>query len=263
MMDSVFEQYDQQLLNAAEDNLVSAFELLRSFPGEYLPHGNELILQRFSFPRIAAELAENYWSNPFYISELLDVAAGFPFQKRAIKTIGMYYTKLYNGGAERVVCLLSNLLCQAGYRVVIITDEAPDPRDYFLNDAVVRVVISGTVPTDGKNAADRFDRFARYVRDYEIDAVVYHSWQLFSAFWDMCAIKYEGAAFIAHSHNIFIAHTLCMTDVIWRSHSIYRQADAIVTLSETDGLYWSQFNDRVFTVNNPSPSKYPTAHLPR
>lgn len=264
MMDSVFEQYDQQLLNAAEDNMASAFELLRSFPRKYLPRGNELILQHFSFPRIAAELAEKYWLNPFYISELLDVAGSFPFQKKEIKTIGMYYTKLYNGGAERVVCLLSNILCQAGYRVVVITDEAPDPRDYFLNDTVVRIVLSGTVPTDGKNAADRFDSFARFVRDYEIDAVIYHSWQFFSTFWDMCAIKYAGAAFIAHSHNVFVANTIGMTDVIWRSHSIYRQADAIVTLSKTDMLYWSQFNDSVFAANNPitfKTSDYPAAPL--
>ena len=135
--------------------------------------------------------------------------------------------------------------------MVLITDEAPRQEDYYLEREVIRAVLSGSAPIDGSGSRERFSQFCRIMESYDIDAVIYHGWLFYQSFWDMCAIKSTGAAFIAHSHNVFIAQTVCMSDAVWKSHSIYRQADAIVTLSETDRLYWSLVNKRVFSVHNP------------
>lgn len=251
-MGSSYHEYDQLLLERAEHDLCSAFSFLHSLPKEYILHGNRLILQRYSLCSVVSQLAESFWLDPYYIAEVFDIASLFPLTKKAVHTVGMYYTKAYNGGAERVVCLLCNILCRAGYRVILITDEAPQPEDYDLDSAVTRVVLSGSAPTDGSGSRERFSQFCRIMESFDIDAVIYHGWLFYQSFWDMCAIKSTGAAFIAHSHNVFIAQTVCMSDAVWKSHSIYRQADAIVTLSETDRLYWSQINRRVFSVHNPS-----------
>lgn len=244
-------EYDQLLLKKAEEDPVSAFAFLLTLPEDFRRHGSRLILQRCSLRDIIPPLAEKYWTDPYDIAGVLDIAGLFPCTKKAVRTVGMYYTRAYNGGAERVVCLLSNILCKAGYRVVLITDEAPRQEDYYLEREVIRAVLSGSAPTDGSGSRERFSQFCRIMESYDIDAVIYHGWLFYQSFWDMCAIKSTGAAFIAHSHNVFIAQTVCMSDAVWKSHSIYRQADAIVTLSETDRLYWSLVNKRVFSVHNP------------
>ena len=39
-----------------------------------------------------------------------------------VKVIGMFYYRMYNGGVERVMALLSTIFVQHGYHVVIFTD---------------------------------------------------------------------------------------------------------------------------------------------
>lgn len=71
---------------------------------------------------------------------------------KKIKTIGMYYHRIYNGGVERVIGCLSKIFDERGYKLVIITDEPENELDYELPKDAKRVVLNSTWHVYDKDA---------------------------------------------------------------------------------------------------------------
>lgn len=211
---------------------------------------------------VISHLAYDFRNECTDIGNHLDIAKLFPCSRKQIKTVAMLYHKMYDGGLERVMSLLTPILQDAGYRVVIITNDPIDERDYPLPEETIRVSL-GRVEYDldidvGYGA--RYDALTRCIREYNIDAVIYHGWLAEELFWDMCTIKSTGAACIIHSHNVFL---IGLNDA-WlhciKSGSIFQHADAMAILSNVDRHYWAGCNDNIHLVNNPltfDPKKVP------
>ena len=56
-----------------------------------------------------------------------------------IRTIGTFYYRMYNGGTEKVVSLLSACWLHMGYNVVLYTDQEINQLDYGLPAEVKRI----------------------------------------------------------------------------------------------------------------------------
>ena len=80
-------EYDQLLLKKAEEDPVSAFAFLLTLPEDFRRHGSRLILQRCSLRDIIPPLAEKYWTDPYDIAGVLDIAGLFPCTKKAVRTV--------------------------------------------------------------------------------------------------------------------------------------------------------------------------------
>ncbi|MBR5110891.1 MAG: glycosyltransferase [Clostridia bacterium] len=166
---------------------------------------------------------------------------------KEVKTVGMYYYRLYNGGIERVMSLLSVVLKRAGYRVVIVTEEGPTDLDYPLPEDVWHVRL-------GKGFSSELERAAHWqtvIEDEKIDAMIYHSWLDPNLLLDSLAIKSTGASLLVHTHSS-ADFALTIPDHRWaRQDRVYALADCIVTLSEIDRAWWKALGYRCASVPNP------------
>ena len=159
------------------------------------------ILQYRTLEEFIFDLAETITRESFIpVSEialrLRDCEELFP-QSKPIRTVASYYYRLMNGGVERVIALLAPIWKSAGYQVVIITGQAPDPLDYPLPEGVRRVVL-----LQEKDGRKRAQAWKQMIQEYQIDAVVYHAWQSEDRVLDALAIKLQQIPFILHTHNL-------------------------------------------------------------
>ena len=226
-------------------------------PEAYLMMEQAWISSVTSFPGLLARYA---WDKRAQIAEALTGADFLKFEGRPIKTIGLYYHKFRNGGTEHVVTQLGSLLAELRgedgkpkYRVVLISDEAPNEEDYPTSPLVIREQLPPFWQSTAKNFAPRADKWQEIITRHRIDAVFYSQWYEKELFWDLLSVKRaEGhPAFLVHVHNycsVLYEHTAMRMEEWLQTYSL---ADGVVTLSETDRRYWSRCNPRSVYIPNP------------
>jgi len=189
------------------------------------------------------------------------MACAVPFQRhpRCIKTIAAYYYRAFNGGVERVMTSLTTAWVNAGYHVVLITDEEVNELDYSYHEQVTRVSLHR--PADCRDSdQERIGELSRVLREHHVDAVVYHAWYAKHILSDIAAIKLLGIAVIIHTHGSF-SHGFRNNNPHSKAHfarlnRIYQLADAIVTLSEVDACWWRYWHPHVYRTCNPISINY-------
>lgn len=239
------------VLSYFESNFIhDAFNKLRLLQPDEQTRTAKALFDTYGAKKVADILAEAYWYNSAFAAEAINVPEIFPVKRKKILTVGMFYIKLYNGGIQRVMSLLSHIFADAGYRVVIITEEEPNENDYPLPTGTLREVI-GRAPSNGAEIQMRSARWMNIIDKYDIDAVVYHHWTSPGLFWDLCAIKSRGAAFICHTHNMFTAGLVDGWPGILNTKKAVSRSDAVIVLSRVDSIHWETSNSNVRTVPNP------------
>ena len=211
----------------------------------------DLLLHYFRSDEISVGLREFAGDYSYSLASAIKDADVLQFNKREIKTIGVYYYSIVNGGLERVLCTLAKLWTTMGYKVIVFTDNYPDENDYELPSSVERIVIPSCMMNDinvyQKHAVALYEELKRV----KIDVFVYHAWISHNIFWDGLIIKSSGAAFVPHCHSTFgilFQHEWPdMTNIL----AAYIIADAVVALSEMDMKFWKNFNQNVWKVQNP------------
>ena len=91
------------------------------------------IRQNFTSAQIVAAIAlynsvlenQNWILNFFYEHKSV-----FPRKQGKIRTIALYYTRIYSGGIERFLSMIIPVYIQMGYRVVLFTDEYRPELEY-------------------------------------------------------------------------------------------------------------------------------------
>ena len=174
----------------------------------------------------------------------------FVMKNKKIETIGMFYHRLNNGGVEKVISLLAFIWEKVGYKVVVITEQDKSIDDYSLPANTLRVVVGN----DFINHLERAKRIRRILKDYKIDALVYHSWLGPDLLQDSITIKSEGIPLLIHTHSNF---TVPFFDEYFYSnslnmqHKIYCLSDTIITLSDVDNNWWNALGYKTKRVVNP------------
>lgn len=176
---------------------------------------------------------------------LRDCEELFPRQKE-IRTVASFYYRLAGGGVERVIALLAPIWQNAGYQVVIITEQEPTPLDFPLPEGVRRV----TIP-EGRNGKTRVLAWQRIIREYGIDAVVYHAWGSDGRIMDALAIKSQRIPFILHTHGSASSDFYYLSTIPIQQEATDALSDVVVTLSEVDQAWWQALGYRSVSVSNP------------
>ena len=204
-------------------------------------------------------LAKSAWDKRAQIADALAGADFLKFEGRPIKTIGLYCWKFRNAGAEHVVTQLGSLLAELRdedgkpkYRVVLISDEAPNEEDYPISPLVVREELPPFQESTGENYAPRADKWQEIITRHRIDAV-FNSQENLNLLWDLLSVKRaEGhPAFLIHVHSFWAIQYKWQDIRIKEWLQTYSLADGVVTLSETDRRYWSRCNPRSVYIPNP------------
>lgn len=166
--------------------------------------------------------------------------------QKDIKTIGMYYRRMYNGGVERVISLLAEILERVGYKIIIISEEEQNSKDYPLPKAVKREIIQ----KNGNNT-ERVKKWWRIITACDIDIVIYHGWLDPNVMLDQIAIKAQHIPFLLYTHSI-CNESLRINEVPWYNpEKAYALADMVITLSESDKAWWNALGFRTEKVVNP------------
>ena len=172
---------------------------------------------------------------------------------KEIRTIGLYYRSVRNGGAQRVVANTASYLCTQGYDVILITDEEAGPEDYPVLKGVRRAIVPDFEEFKAGKFAARADAFYRLIDEYEIDALIDSMWATPGFLWDMMSIRSHPRRpyFIVHTHSAAGLFFSIPGDEVRETRNSFSMADAIVTLSKTDQRYWKNINGNVYVIPNP------------
>lgn len=215
----------------------------------------DLLLRYWQTDEVIGKLAEKSFFNRYEIACRVKDAESLKYNKREVKTIATYYHSCANGGVQRVLCQLAQLWTDMGYKVIVLTDQPATEQDYDLPQDVERILLPNCERINRDNYHIRATALSRIIREYKVDAIVYHAWVLNLMLWDEITIKASGAAFVSHCHNIFSIGILRSWDNYKNVVAPYLLADAVVTLSKVDQAFWRHYNNNVFEVINPFPDR--------
>lgn len=181
---------------------------------------------------------------------------------KQIKTVGTFYYRLYNGGIERVISLLSPIWQQQGYRVVVLTEET-NPEDYPLPENVTRVQLPPLELYGKLEPADveaHIRALSDAIRTYGLDVIVSHAWVSRNQFLDQLIAACAGIPYILHTHGpapLELSATLDEYFMQTATHSAtHCLCDVVIALSEVDKAWWQAMGLRSVAVMNP-----PTFHV--
>ena len=196
-------------------------------------------------------IANKFWDNKVNVFDTLVDLFNITKTKKKIKKIALYYRCIVNGGAQRVVAQLCNML-STKYDVVLVTDDHREIDEYYINDKVERYYIPA-YQDSVKNYEGRARALWNLIDEYNIDAYINSLWLNDVAYWDALCIKAhpKNVAFLSHVHSCFGTMYQISRRTVDEYHKYYPILDGIITLSKTDQLYWSYYNDNVYYIPNP------------
>ena len=213
--------------------------------------GFDLILDYFDKADVISAIAKKDWWNFGIIARKIFGSQKLNVENKEIKTIATYYFKLECGGAQRVLVELAKIWVNMGYNVIVLTDTEPCEGDYDLPENVTRITLPSFFTITKENYINRAKTIQKITEEYNIDLVVYHAWLSNLILWDLAMFKLNNIKFSIHCHNIFSVLPI-KSGLSWsKMPYIYSLADGIITLTDVDKQYWSNFNDNVIQVTNP------------
>lgn len=162
------------------------------------------------------------------------------------QTIGCHYYRLREGGTERVAALLVRLWQQAGYRVVVFTEQPPAENDYPLPPGTPRVVLPAT-----RGSRGRFLAWQRLLTEHGIDLLVSHASIDPHVTLDSMAAHSVGVCYVLYAHSLACGSFAWSSRARLEQRSAYALCDVIVTLTDTDNAWWSALGLRSMRTVNP------------
>lgn len=204
-------------------------------------------MESWGEPASIASLSRTYGNDLESLSVPLEYPK--PRQLRPGDTIASFYWCFTGGGAENVQRMLVKVWQSMGLNVVLLMEHEPDADE--IAKLGVEWHLLPAVPDYG-DCEERIAALGAIVDELDIKGIVYHQWLYQQLFWDQMLFRMRGLPFYIHCHGIFVH---CMEYDSPKFSSMpysYRHANGIVSLSETDAMWWHLFNQRTFVTVNPS-----------
>lgn len=228
---------------------VSWYEKL---PKEQSAEGWAMLCDRWGAVNVVSNIARQHFDDRSAVASKLEGLPRISMASRKIKTIGMYYHRMYNGGVERVISILAPMFLKMGYRVVIITDEPPREEDFSVPEEVAREVIQSNLQTSKYNIGTRFSAWSQVMEKHSVDVMIYSAWLSDLLLWDMLFLKSAGIPVVVHAHGVFGCLAVELKNLLAEMPRVMHLSDGIVTLSEMDKWFWNYYSDNVHFIPNPA-----------
>lgn len=180
-------------------------------------------------------------------------SCSFPDARHGCSSVAMYYHRLHNGGIEREVSLLANMLNRAGYRVVVITDELGDG-DYSLNEGIARESLDLAEGLSRHDAVfSRLEKLKRIIHDCEVDVFVNHAWLMSDMIFDLLLCRMLSVRYVVNAHGVFSFPLIsshfdgALFSVLPRLLSL---CNGVVTQTEVSAAFFGKFCSSVHVIPN-------------
>lgn len=241
------------LCEKAADDYVSGcvwnwFSLL---PKEDAPAGFDMLLAAWGVVPVISSMMKMFCCQQNALAERVLGSKSLEASKRPVRNVGVFYHRIRSGGVERVLSLLIRCWTDLGYSVVLFTDEVPSEEDYSLPEGAKRVVL----PPLGEQDEDAFERrgeaLCSAVQENDLDVFVHNSGSSDGLLHDVLSVKALGVPVVISCHEFFSGSMSWLSGSTVRNASVYRVADAVVVLSETDRLFWRTIGVNASYIPNP------------
>lgn len=195
------------------------------------------------------------WDKQRHFLNTLDPQKLFSNKTEAVKTLGVFYYRINNGGVERVLSILLDEWLKAGYKVILFTDEVPCSQDYDYPDEVIRVILPKMDSMDKKTIEDRAEYLQYAMKQYSVDMMIYHAWASHTLLTDMFAVKSLDIPFVVNNHGYLYFDLGCM--YVNEAHhnllipTICKFYDANLVLSEVDYQWLKLKYNHIYKILNP------------
>lgn len=178
----------------------------------------------------------------------------YPFDPPAIPegklSVATFYTRAYNGGIERVQSSLIRIWSEMGFRVVLITEEDPNPLDYPYPATVTRY----TIPPSS-DMIRRLQSIQRIIQEERIDVYVNHLWFDSSVIWESALMRINRIPYIVYQHGVFPVIYRSGQEFGYLSHRAFRLCNMILSLSESAARFHQLCGCNSYYIQNPVPEQ--------
>lgn len=226
------------------------------------PQAYHRFLETWGAVDVVSQLADSFWTRADEVISRI-VPSSLPIAEKpgvAVKTIGVYYYRLTNGGVEKVISLLIPIWLEMGYQVVLITEDPPSDKEYPVPPHLRRAQIPPVQEATRTNYKKRALAWQSVIHSFGIDTIVYAAHVCDLLMWDLCTIKALGCNAIIHSHSTFSFLYLEKLPNRYLIPHAYRMADRIVTLSRVYSEFWGNFCPAYY-IPNPLEALCPAADV--
>lgn len=208
----------------------------------------------------ASSFAIRHWGN---LREGMDELLQSPLSsivKSQVKTVAIYYHRLFKGGAERVTQMLVPLWKSMGYEVVVIVDEGGLDGLSLMPEKDKVFSIPIIHDEDKLSCSPRAHALATILQRQNVDVLVYHAWNSGWLPWDLVTAKMCNCAFAILCNNVFSIREISADPYFALQPYTYAPAEAVACLSEADRAFWSNFNGNTHKIVNPLDPQLFAAH---
>ncbi len=161
--------------------------------------------------------------------------------------LGIYYSRLFNGGVERVISQLLPKFIGAGYEIVLFTHEISE-LDYPIPKSVERCVI----PFDPLMPYVWLEQFFYELKARRISVFINNAHASYRSYYLGICVKLLGIRYIVESHTCSAAIEKKGVSFFKKNYSI---ADELVVLSNRDKNYWLDKGISATYIPNPIDDK--------
>lgn len=175
-----------------------------------------------------------------------------PGQLSVKKTsIGIFYHRNANGGAEKVYLALAPILLKLGYKVTIFFEES-HPNDENMPESL-KIVYLAAYGEDGMRIKSSLQALDQALKRNPVDIMMCHSCYEPYLFWQIMLLKYRGIEVQLFLHNSFFNKLMQpQTNFpIQQYAAVVACGDKVAVLSRYEHLYYRQLGVNAFFLPNP------------
>ena len=170
----------------------------------------------------------------------------FPHKQGKIRTIALYYFRMYSGGIERFLSLIIPIYIQMGYRIVLFTDEYKPELEYPLpppSHNFFRIILKSRGQT-----LERLTEFEKHFQEYGVDLFIGHQhWATTSPVLQILISKLCGVKVMMMFHIALNYYKFDLTNF-----SPYKLTDGLINLSKSRQIFWWNFGIRSYFIPLPT-----------
>ncbi len=199
----------------------------------------DLLCEAYSIECIVSELVSLYGVEMNgRIAELVRGANCLKPRRGAIRRVGFFYHRMYNGGVERVLSELIPLFLSWGYETVLISEEK-SRLDYPLPKECKRFIIPNSKNIDRTQYLRHAEKLKEVLRKADCDVLLYQATMSPWFLWDMLLAKSMGIYVAGTMHELVCLPLLRENEkgVFAARQRILQLADGVQTLVRSDAAY--------------------------
>ena len=213
------------------------------------PECFQYLAQKMKPSELLGILSKSFWNHPAEIVEKVSTRRKNYEAGRKVSRVAVYYNSIRNGGAQRVVAEMVQMLVNQGYYVLLVTDTPASDDDYPIPECVERVVLPRYQEMNADSYHLRAYTWEYLINSFQIDTIVYHQGIMQSLLWDFCMIKAMEVNLIAQLHSVFNSTMWYSLEQASLCPYIYQIADRLICLSRMDQIYWETFGIATYIPN--------------